>query len=274
LKKAIESGFTGYHPKYKIPYVFGVDIDKTVVERWRAISILELFHGNRKAMQDHFYHQNGLEVLSERTLAYKKGGLKKYDAVVGNPPYGGIGVDISDKEHQKLYEDLRQYEIYDYKGKRKTEKASQLALVGEAIVGSAVVGSGTDITIKEIKRTPIEILFVEQFLRLCKPNGWVTIVIPDGILANSTYDYVRQFIVERARVVAIISLPRETFKQAGTTAKTSILFLQKTKERLLKPEGWNYPAFLASIANIEKKNFDIIVKNLKSFIEKGVLAND
>ena len=275
LKKAVESEFTGYHPKYKIPYIFGVDIDGTVVDRWEEISILNLFHGNRKAMKTHFYHQNGLEELPKRTLLYKKGGLKEYDAVVGNPPYGGIGVDISKKEHSGVYNALRQFEIYRYKGKRKKKGTSQMALVGEAVVGEAVVGIGLDLSIKEAKSIPIEILFVERFLQLCKPGGWIAIIIPDGILSNSTYHYVRQFIAERAKVLAIVSLPRETFKQVGTTAKTSILFLQKVKDKLLaSEEDLDYPVFLASINNIEKKNFDIIVKNFKSFIEKGVLTND
>lgn len=274
LKKAVESGFTGYHPKYRVPYIFGVDLDKSVVEKWEEISILGLFHGNRQAMRTHFYHQNGLENLPPRVLLYKTGGLRKYDAVVGNPPYGGIGVDISKEEHISLYNALRQFEIYHYRGKRGEKRASQMALVGDAVVGVSAIGKGSDISVKEATSVSIEILFIERFLQLCRPGGWIAIIIPDGILANSTYNYVRRFIAERTKILAIVSLPRKTFKQVGTTAKTSILFLQKARDKLLRdPKAWDYPVFLATINKVEKESFDIMVREFRSFIEKGILIN-
>ena len=80
LKKALESGFT------KPQYVFGVDKDEHVVEQWEHINLLESF-GSQADLQNHFFHQNGLLPLDEdRVLPYKKGGLREFDAVVGNPP--------------------------------------------------------------------------------------------------------------------------------------------------------------------------------------------
>ena len=74
------------------------------------------------------------------------------------------------------------------------------------------------------------------------------IIIPDGILANSNLHYVRQYIAENTKVNAIISLPRDTFKQMGTSAKTSIMFLTKSKDKI---RDTNYPVFLASAQRIE-----------------------
>ncbi len=86
LKTAIESGFT------KPRYVFGVDIDEHVVEQWEAINLLKSF-GSRAELDNHFFHQDGLLPLNSRKPPpYKKGGLKEFDAVVGNPPYGGCGL--------------------------------------------------------------------------------------------------------------------------------------------------------------------------------------
>src|SRR3989344_5078908 len=39
LKKAVESEFTGEDPRYKVPFVWGVDLDGTVVNQWEEISI-------------------------------------------------------------------------------------------------------------------------------------------------------------------------------------------------------------------------------------------
>lgn len=277
LKRAVESSFTGEDTRFKAPYVWGIDIDESVVTQWENISILKMFHGGEEKMKNHFYHQNGLMPLKHKTLMYKKGvdDLQHFDTVVGNPPYGGIGVKISDKEHLPLFEALRQFEIFRYRKQKSSKGSPQLSLVGDAVVGEAIVAPSLKVTTKEAQSIPIEILFIERFLQLCKPGGWVAIIIPDGILANSTYDYVRRFIAERAKVLGIVSLPRGTFKEAGTSAKTSIMFLQKVKDKLLTgPNDLDYPVFLVSTNTIEKEYFDIIVKEFKSFVETRKLIMD
>jgi len=69
---------------------------------------------------------------------------------------------------------------------------------------------------------------------------------------------------EKAKVEAVISLPRNTFKNVGTSAKTSVLFLKKQK---VKPE--DYPVFLASTENLEKQNLDKILNFYRKFYETG-----
>ena len=95
LKGALESGFT------KPNYVFGIDIDETVTKRWEEINLLTSF-GSRADLENHFFHQNGLLSLDEnKKLSYKTGGLKEFDVAVGNPPYGGIGIDFESKKKSK-----------------------------------------------------------------------------------------------------------------------------------------------------------------------------
>lgn len=70
-----------------------------------------------------------------------------------------------------------------------------------------------------------EVLFLELFLKLAKPNGRIAIILPDGPLSNRPYQYVRDWLLCRTHVEAIISLPRGIFSR--TTAKTNILIAQK-----------------------------------------------
>lgn len=72
-----------------------------------------------------------------------------------------------------------------------------------------------------------EVLFIEQCHRFLKENGFLAIVIPDGILTNSTMQYVRDNIEEWYRIVAVISLPQTAFSANGAGVKSSILFLRK-----------------------------------------------
>lgn len=71
----------------------------------------------------------------------------------------------------------------------------------------------------------LEVLFLELFLKLAKTNGRIAIILPDGPLSNKPFKYVRDWLLCRAQVEAIISLPRGIFN--GTTAKTNILIAQK-----------------------------------------------
>jgi len=92
-------------------------------------------------------------------------------------------------------------------------------------------------------RQKTEILFIERCLDLLnsKKEGRLGIVVPDGILTNTSSEFVRSFIQENAKIVACISLPDCTFVPAGSGVKASLLFLKKTKPA----ENENYPIFMA-----------------------------
>jgi type I restriction enzyme M protein len=67
----------------------------------------------------------------------------------------------------------------------------------------------------------LEVLFIELFWKLVKPNGRIAIILPDGPLSNKPFKYVRNWLLCRTHVEAIISLPRGIFQ--GTTAKTNLI---------------------------------------------------
>lgn len=254
LKTALEKEFT------KADWVFGLDIDEQVVKKWPEINLLKEFNHDLNKLQAHFFHQNGLDKIhweQHKDKFYKK--LKqedikneKFDVVVGNPPYGGTGIDDLNTDLEKS---LFDFEIWK-RSFRKNDKqiADNLGLFGNGIKASEIT---------KLKKFPIEILFLDKFIQLAKADGFIAIIIPDGILANSTYHYVRQFLAEKTKVTGIISLPRETFKLAGTNAKTSILILEKQKMADL-----NYPVFLASTENLSQGNFDTIITKFKEFYDK------
>ncbi len=76
-----------------------------------------------------------------------------------------------------------------------------------------------------------EILFIERCIDFLKPEtGQMAIILPDGILSNSTLQYVRDFLMERAQILAIISLPQFTFKHFGAGVKSSLVFVRKKGE--------------------------------------------
>ena len=93
-----------------------------------------------------------------------------------------------------------------------------------------------------------DILFIERNLDFLKPGGRMAIVLPQGRFNNSSDKYIRQFIAERARILAIVGLHGNSFKP-HTGTKTSVLFLQKWNDNpdqgALCPRVEDYPIFFA-----------------------------
>ena len=95
------------------------------------------------------------------------------------------------------------------------------------------------------------ILFVERALSLIKPGGRLAIVLPQGVLNNTNMQYIREFLFEKARILAVVGLHVNTFKP-HTGTKTSVLFLQKWAEKEEPPK--DYVIFMAVSKKSGKDN--------------------
>lgn len=93
-----------------------------------------------------------------------------------------------------------------------------------------------------------EILFIERCIDFLKPKiGRMGIVLPDGILTNSSLQYVRDFIMERCQILAVISLPQFAFAHYGAGVKSSLVFLRrKGNDEVLE----DYPIFMAMAEHV------------------------
>jgi len=91
-----------------------------------------------------------------------------------------------------------------------------------------------------------EILFIERCLQLLKEGGRMAIVLPNGNFENPSLDYLRYYIKQKAKVIAIVNLPQETFIPYGTGVKTSLLFLEKDS----KNEEKQYPIFFGRVTKL------------------------
>ena len=92
---------------------------------------------------------------------------------------------------------------------------------------------------KGLDKTDPAALFIDRNLQLLKPGGHLLIVVPDGILSNSSDGYIREYLMGKkdeksgtfyggkSVVRAVVSLPTQTFAISGTGAKTSFLYIQK-----------------------------------------------
>lgn len=139
--------------------------------------------------------------------------LGDFSVVLTNPPFGSkIPVTGEDK--------LKQYELaHKWKNTKGTNEWKKDKLAD--------------------KEAP-QILFIERCYQLLKYGGRMAIVLPDGVFGNNQLGYIRQFIMQRFRLVAIIDIPLETF-MPNTGTKTSILVAQKLRK---KDIPLDYPVFM------------------------------
>lgn len=170
-----------------------------------------------------------------------------FDLVFTNPPFGSKG-----KVKNKSI--LGQYELA-YKWKKNKEiKRWERELN------------------KLMENQVPDILFIERCLQFLSPHGRMAIVLPDGDLTNSSLGYIRQWIRDNARILAAVSLPRETFVPYGTGVKASVLFLQKLpKKELEELKKKDYPIFMGII---EKIGYDIRARDIYKRNERGEVIKD
>jgi type I restriction enzyme M protein len=113
---------------------------------------------------------------------------------------------------------------------------------------------------KVVNSLPQEIVFINRCLEFLKPGGKLGIVLPDGVLANSSTQDVRDWITRWAKLKAVVSLPQETFSPYGAGVKSSVLFLERrtipiAPEEQLEigqevEESTEYLVYMARIDNI------------------------
>ena len=124
--------------------------------------------------------------------------LGTFDAVVGNPPYGGRGV--RERSADALVDLGRRYSIH---------RAGPDGRVGPP---------------KPMPpRFPIATLFVERFVTAARVGGVVALVLPASFLANARDAKARAWLRRRVRLVSIDALGGGVFASTGTRANTAFV---------------------------------------------------
>ena len=125
-----------------------------------------------------------------------------FDFIITNPPFGS-----TIRQSEQAY--LKTYQL----GKKEEDW-----LAVKAQPESTRDGQST------------EVLFIEQDYKFLTEGGYLAIVLPDGILTNSSMQYVRTQIEDWFRIVAVVSMPQTAFAANGAGVKSSVLFLRKWKK--------------------------------------------
>ncbi len=206
--------------------VFAIDFDEVCVRVGKMLNIIagdgktnvlelntldyNVWKGSKYLQKQDWVQKyfEGFQRLEGYAAKDEKGTYQKYDfdLVLANPPFAG------DRTDPKV---IGLYKLgFNEKGKLKNN-------IGR------------------------DILFVERNLNFLKPGGRMGVVLPQGDFNNATEKYLRDFIVEKCRILAVVDLHPNTFLQ-HTGIKTSVLFVQKWDDKLC-PKVDDYNIFFASM---------------------------
>lgn len=201
-----------YWHEFAEKHLFGIEINEQI-SRVAKMNMIIHDDGHTNIITNDGLKNNKTLEIENRNLKFQDG---TFDLIMTNPPFGST-VKADEVNYYK------EYELFE-KNLGITEIKDRIA----------------DDNNKKKWRTSqsTEVLFLERcYNYLNEENGYLAIVVPDGILTNSTSQYVRDWLIEKFRILAVVSLPQHTFSHVKAGVKSSILFLKKhTKDVTLKFE--------------------------------------
>lgn len=232
-KKSEPTDHKEYWHKFAEKHLFGIEINDEIA-RVAKMNMIVHDDGHTNVIS-----HDALESI-DKMSAHNSGFAKdKFDLILTNPPFGST-INKAEKPY------LSDYEL----GKTKDAKGKE----------------------KDRPRQSSEVLFIERIWQFLKPKtGKAAIVLPDGILTNSSSQYVRDFILEKFQLLAVVSLPQCAFAHFGAGVKASIIFVRKRD--INEKANENESIFMASPELIgydatgrkTASQFDEIIKKYEDF---------
>ena len=213
-----------HEKNYAIKNLKGIEISPTLSKVAKMRMILEDDGYTGIFTADSLDDVDVLDKIAKQNNTKESINKEGFDLILTNPPFGSQG-----KITNKSY--LKRYELGHRWGYNNTNKLIKTNYILDGQVP--------------------DILFIERCLDLLKKGGRMAIVLPTGDLENKSLGYIRQYLSERAKILAVVSLPQKTFIPHGTGIKAVVLFLQKLDTLSLKKElDKDYKIFFSIIEDV------------------------
>ncbi len=179
--------------------LYGIEINEQISRTAKMNMIIHDDGHTNVITADGLLKDTALQQEGSKNQGFKYG---RFDFIITNPPFGSA-VKLTEKSY------LKHYGFGNRDGSWLDLKSS-----------------GT----KSRDSQNTEVLFIEQCYQFLTEDGYLAIVLPDGVLTNSSLQYVRDQIEEWYRIIAVVSLPQTAFTATGAGVKSSVLFLRKYSE--------------------------------------------
>lgn len=227
--------------------LFGIEINEELA---RVAKMNMIIHDDGHT---NIVGHDALDFLEHLTALKPELVPNKFDVILTNPPFGSV---VKSTEKDKGY--LDQFDLRHYLSKGTTDTEPDESTQGER---NAKRGAKA---VKERTSIKTEILFIERVYSYLKPKeGRAAIILPDGILTNSSLQGVRDWMLSHFQILAVVSLPQFAFAYYDAGVKASIVFLRKLGDGEVVSD--DQPIFMALAENIGydatgRKTFNVTVE--------------
>ena len=184
-----------------------------------------------------------------------------FDLVLTNPPFGAM---IRRTEKGDGY--IEQFDLRRYLGKFYPVQSE---VTGQDVPSGAESGRRA---VRERTSIRTEIAFIERIHSFLKPGtGRAAIVLPDGVLTNSSLQGVRHWIIDHFQLLAVVSLPQSAFSHYDAGVKASIVIVRRLSDGEVVSD--DEPIFMALAENVGydatgRSTFHVTVEEEHPRIEK------
>lgn len=188
-------------------HLFGIEINEQI-SRVAKMNMIIHDDGHTNIITNDGLKNNRTLEIENRNLNFQDG---TFDLIMTNPPFGST---------------IKADEVGYYKEYELFEKN-----LGFTEIKDRIADDNNKNKWRASQST--EVLFLERCYKyLNEENGYLAIVVPDGILTNSSSQYVRDWLIEKFRILSVVSLPQHTFAHVKAGVKSFILFLKKHPKKL------------------------------------------
>lgn len=227
--------YFNYWHDFASKHLYGIEINDEIA---RVAKMNMIVHDDGHTNVISFDALDSIDKMHDHNRGFMK---DHFDLILTNPPFGST-INLAEKPYLSGFE---LGNTYDKKGKAKPRKNQSS-----------------------------EVLFIERIWDFLKPGtGKAAIVLPDGILTNSSSQYVRDFILEKFQLLAVVSLPQCAFAHFGAGVKASVIFVRKREVNEVPND--NESIFMAAPELIgydatgrkTESQFDEIIRKYEEFQE-------
>jgi type I restriction enzyme M protein len=215
LRPAIRSGMGQY---FTPPQVIQMVIQ--AIPKYKKARVLDPFCGSGEMLRSAARYEklSSMAKSQWKFFGFDKSHKMAHIAAITNKVDGFPSIEITEMDTLAIDEDAN--ESFD-------------AIVtnppfGVSLHADYIQSIGKYYCAKMYKKLPIEVVALERSTQLLKPSGWLSIVLPEGLLANDKYASFRNWISSLVTPRAVIGLPEHTFVPFGASVRTSVLIAQKT----------------------------------------------
>jgi type I restriction-modification system DNA methylase subunit len=212
-----------------VEHIFGVDIDRQAVEVTKLSLLLKVLEGESDESLG-----KQLALFHERALPNLDRNIKCGNSLIGPDYFSGQLLPDA--------EELRRVNPFDWAAEfpEATRAGGFDCVIGNPPYGASISASEEQFLRKQFETSTKDLdtypLFMERSIRLCRPLGRVSMIVPTGWYSGPKFSMLRRFVATSTDSEVFINLPYDVF-DAWVDTSVFVVVVRKQRTPWLRKEA-------------------------------------